>query len=384
VTLGLGTWQWQASALSLWGYTVSASLLVVLVLSPFLGAWADAGAHRKKVFSAFTFLGIMGTTGLFLFDEWTWALSSFVIANIGFSGANIFCNSLLSSVADEKDWHSLSLKGFGWGYLGGGVLLAINLLLISKFEFFGFDSKKEAVEACFASVAGWWFVFSLPALFFISEKKSHQRLDFALGLRAVRHFGSSLKQVFRTRNLLIFMVAYACFNDGIQTVIAMASLFGKEVLDLPEETLIGTLLMIQFLGLPFTLSMTGLAKRIGAKRTLQASLLFWLGIIVYGYGMETARDFWILGLLVSVVLGVSQALPRSVFAQLIPSHQQGEYFSFFALSGKMTSVLGPTVFAVVKDVTGNARYSILALGVLFLVGFICLSLVSIDRPQRAR
>jgi len=180
------------------------------------------------------------------------------------------------------------------------------------------------------------------------------------------------------------MIAFALFNDGIQTVIAMSSIYGKESLQLSESALIGTLLIVQFLGLPFTLLMTRLAQSFGAKKILMGTLFGWLGIIVFAMTMKTNTDFLILGVLVSVVLGASQALPRSIFASFIPPHQMAEYFSFFALSGKMTSILGPTIFAAVKDITGNPRMSILALGILFLLGTTLLGFVSVDQRSSAR
>lgn len=385
VTLSFLGPSWQTSAISLWGYTVSASLLITLILSPFLGAWADESGHRKKIFAFSSALGITATASLAYFDTWQSALICFVFANIGFSASNVFYNALLPCVAPEKEWDSLSLKGFAWGYVGGGILLAINLATILKFEWFGLPNKKAGIACSFIAVSVWWAAFTIPALIWIKEEVKAKIIDPLPGAqRQIHIFYSTLKSVIRNPNLLLFMVSFACYNDGIQTVISMASIFGKEILALNEDTLIGTLLIIQFLGLPFTLLMTFASKYFGAKRTLMASLAFWLVIVGYAFFMNSAQDFWVLGLMVSVVLGVSQALPRSIFASLIPRGRQAEYFSFFALSGKMTSILGPTIFAVVKDFSGDARLSILALGFLFLVGIGGLNFVSIDRAKTAR
>lgn len=383
VSLSLLGWSWNTSASSLWGYTVSASLFFTLIISLLLGSWADRCGHRKFFLGAFTFLGALATCGLGYFDSWKWALGSFVFANIGFSGSNIFYNSLIDSVAQEKEFHSLSLKGFAWGYVGGGVLLALNLLLIMQFDWFGLDSRTLAVQLSFFSVSVWWSAFTIPALIWIEEKAPETKLGFSM-----RHeFGQIKKMashVLASKNLLLFMIAFALFNDGIQTVIAMSSIYGKESLQLAESALIGTLLIVQFLGLPFTLLMTRVAERYGAKRVLMGSLIAWIGIIVFAFTMKSNSDFLILGVLVSMVLGVSQALPRSIFASFIPTSQMAEYFSFFALSGKMTSILGPSIFAAVKDATGNPKMSILALGILFLLGTSLLSLVSVDPRKSAR
>jgi len=378
VSLSILSWTWQTSAISLWGYTVSFSLVITLLLASFLGSWADERGYRKVLLGTFTTIGAIATAGLAYFDSWQSALLCFVIANIGFSASNIFYNSLLSAVGEPREWDTLSLKGYAWGYIGGGALLALNLLLILKYDFFGLSSKKSAIELSFLSVGIWWMVFTIPALLFIHETRRAQSVDGTSGVRHhLKQLWRTIQAVLQTRNLLIFMVSFALYNDGIQTVISMASIYGKEVLQIAEGSLIGTLLMIQVLGLPFTLIMTKVANRFGAKRTLLYSLSFWLLIIVYSYFMKTAVDFWILGILVSFVLGVSQAIPSSIFAKLIPKTRQAEYFAFFALSGKMTSIVGPTLFAVVKDVSGDARLSILALGILFAAGMIGLFFVRV-------
>jgi len=383
VTLSVFNWSWTTSASSLWGYTVSTSLLITLVISLLLGGWADRSGHRKLLLAVFTTLGVISTCGLGLFESWKLALGSFVLANVGFSGSNIFYNSLIDSVGEPEDYHSLSLKAFAWGYIGGGILLAINLLLIMQFEWFGFESRSSAVRLSFLSVSLWWSVFTIPALIWIKEKSPSIKSRFHLS-EEFRSLGRMARHVFASTNLLLFMIAFALFNDGIQTVIAMSSIYGKESLQLSESALIGTLLIVQFLGLPFTLLMTRLAQSFGAKKILMGTLFGWLGIIVFAMTMKTNTDFLILGVLVSVVLGASQALPRSIFASFIPPHQMAEYFSFFALSGKMTSILGPTIFAAVKDITGNPRMSILALGILFLLGTTLLGFVSVDQRSSAR
>lgn len=383
VTLSVFGASWQTSAISLWGYAVSFSLILTLLMAPIIGAWADENALRKKLLGIFTFLGAGASVALGFCDTWKSALVCFVVANIGFSASNIFYNSLISSVAEEKEWHSLSLKGFAWGYIGGGVLLAINLLMIQRFEWFAFESKKAAVEASFMSVGIWWAAFTVPSLLLIREYSAPRNTEIGEGiLRQLHIIWHTLKKVIKNKVLLLFMISFAFFNDGIQTVISMASIFGKEALQLDEGTLIGTLLMIQILGLPFTLGMTKLADRWGAKETLMGSLFFWLFIVAYAYFMETAKDFWMLGLMVAIVLGVSQALGRSIYASLIPKDRQAEYFAFFAISGKMTSIVGPTLFAAVKDATGNVRLSIVALGLMFVAGIVALCFVRLPRPNR--
>lgn len=381
VSLSLFGLTWTSTALSIWGYTVSASLVLSLILSLLLGSWADESGLKIRLLSIFTFLGCLGTLCLAFVDSWPWALACFVIGNIGFSGNTIFSNALLSDVAEEKDWHSLSLKGFAWGYVGGGLLLALNILSIKKYEWFGLASTIQGVKLSFISVGLWWLAWTIPSLLWISEKPKEARAPFRLGERL-----KGLKRTFVSiptiPSLLVFMIGYAFFNDGIQTVIAMASLFAREVLHLTEATILGVFLMVQFLGLPLTLFVISISKKWGAKQTLIASLVFWIGLIVYAYSMTNATDFWILGALVPLVQGPSQSLARSIYAGLIPQNRQAEFFAFFALSGKMTSVLGPLIFGLVRDLTQDSRLPILSLVAFFIIGLICLSFVSID-PRRS-
>lgn len=394
VQLSIFGWEWTTSAIALWGYTVSFSLFITLILSPLLGAWADQAGKRKHLFALFTILGCLGTAGLGFTTDWKIALLSFVIGNIGFSASIVFNNALLQHVTTENHYDALSLKGFAWGYIGGGILLLLNLIMIMKFEWLGIPSKQAGLQLSFLSVSVWWILFSLPAILFIDE--SRRRLSRAeqklLGpstgplhgpLTRAFEFLRTVKSLPRYPSLLLFILAFAFFNDGISTVISMASIYGKEALQLSEEVLIGTLLIIQFFGLPFTLGMTKLTKRFGTKQTLIGALVLWMAIILYAFEMKTSAQFFGLGLAVALVLGVSQALPRSIFAKLTPVGREAEFFSLFAISGKMTAMMGPFVFGAVKDLTGDSRFSILTLGIFFVIGLALLCFVKIPahRPS---
>ncbi len=373
----IGSLSWTSTAMSLWAYTVSFSILITLLISPLLGAWADQSARKLRVLGIFTMIGALATIGLGWCADWKSALLTFVVANVGFTASNVFYNALISSAAEEKDWHKVSLQGFAWGYIGGGILLAFNLLMIMKHEWFGWPSKQQGLEWSFVSVGIWWIIFTLPALFILKEDPPEVEATPRALFRRVFDLWKTIKSIPQIPYMLIFMLSFAFYNDAIQTIIAMASIFGKEVLALSESTLIGTLLMIQFLGLPFTLLMDPLEKKFGAKRVLMCSLCFWFVIVFFAYRMTNPSEFWILGVLVALVLGVSQSLSRSIFASMIPRRRQGEFFSFFALSGKMTSIMGPLLFGFVRDATGNPRLSILSLGVLFLLGIILLFFVKV-------
>jgi UMF1 family MFS transporter len=276
------------------------------------------------------------------------------------------------------------LKAYAWGYVGGGILLALNLVMIQNFSWFGLESKAAGSRLSFISVGVWWMLFTMPSLFWIQELKKEKTSSFQNRIHDyVFKLGVTLKTLPKIPSLLIFIFSFAFFNDGIQTVISMASIYGKEVMGLPEGQLIGTLLMIQFLGWPMTLGMIRLTRYFGTKRLLTLSLVIWLFLVIYAYQMKTSLDFWILGFFVAMVLGVSQALARSLYARLIPEGRQAEFFSLYALSGKMSSMMGPLVFGIVQDMTGNARYSILSLALFFLLGIALLQGVSIDPKRKA-
>ncbi|MGA0163028.1 MAG: MFS transporter [Bdellovibrionota bacterium] len=384
VNLQLFGWSWQSSAIAIWGYAVSFSIFLTLIISPILGSWADESSRRKFCLLGFSILGSFFTILLGVFRDWQLVLACFVLANVGFAASNIFYNSLISSVADESEWDQLSLKAYAWGYVGGGILLALNLVMIQNFSWFGLESKAAGSRLSFISVGVWWMLFTMPSLFWIQELKKEKTSSFQNRIHDyVFKLGVTLKTLPKIPSLLIFIFSFAFFNDGIQTVISMASIYGKEVMGLPEGQLIGTLLMIQFLGWPMTLGMIRLTRYFGTKRLLSLSLVIWLFLVIYAYQMKTSLDFWILGFFVAMVLGVSQALARSLYARLIPEGRQAEFFSLYALSGKMSSMMGPLVFGIVQDMTGNARYSILSLALFFLLGIALLQGVSIDPKRKA-
>jgi len=371
VHFSLGSLQWTSTALSLWSYTVSLSIFITFMLSLLLGGWADEGGYRKKVMGAFTIVGALAVGVLGFCESWTSALPVFVVANIGYWGSYIFYSSLLSSAGEEKDWHKISLHGFAWGYIGGGLSLALSLLLITKHLAFGLSTDVQAIRWSFVFVGFWWLASTLPALFILKESKvATQTLALPRGFisRRLLKLWDTAKSIPKIPYLLVFMLSYAFFNDAVSTVNATATIFGKEVLHLSNGTLIGTLLMIQFLGFPFTLMMAPVASKFGAKRTLIGVMCFWLLIIGAAYSIDSAFEFWILGAMIAMVLGASGSLPRSIFAAMIPKDRQGEFFSFLALSGKAAAMLGPLIFGLVRDATGNPRLSILSLGILFLLG----------------
>ena len=381
ISLGLFGLRFKTHASSLWAYSISISTLLVAMFAPVLGTIADLSHTRKKFLFAFCYLGCL-CTGLLYFvkrgDYWA-AIILFILANIGFEGSNVFYNAFLRSIAQgEIDW--ISGKGFAYGYLGGGIILAINLLIITKYQWFGLSSKEMGMRVSFLLVGFWWAIFSIPTFFLLKE---HGNVSIPLRKEVYQGFLTIFKIIKRLsqhRQATRFLIAFLIYNEGIQTVIVIAIVFGAVELLLKESTLIGILLMVQFIGIPGTLFFGKLARRIGAKATLLIILNIWVLVTIYAFFMKGEIGFWALGIIIGLILGGSQALSRSLYAMLIPSGHESEFFGFFAISQKFSAILGPLGFGIIRDITGSLRYSIIFLASLFLIGMLILNKIELRRP----
>ena len=370
-----------------WAYTTAIALLIVALISPILGAAADYLGAKKKFLAGFLFIGVAATAMLYFVDrgEWLYASAVFIVANVGFAGGNVFYESLLPHVAKEEEVHRVSTAGYAMGYVGGGVLLAINMAWILKPEIFGMADAGVASRIAFLSVAAWWLLFSIPLFRRVREPAPQLRLGESAGLNPVRvGFGrvwTTLKEVRRHRQLFLFLLAFWLYNDGIGTIIKMATLFGKEI-GIGTPHLIGALLLVQFVGIPFTFAFGSLAGRIGAKRGIYVALMVYTGISILGYFMTSAWQFWALAGLVALVQGGSQALSRSLYASMVPRSKSSEFFGFYSVSAKFAGVLGPFIFGAVSETVGGSRLSILSLIVFFVAGLILLSRVDVEEGRR--
>jgi UMF1 family MFS transporter len=387
VTIRFGTDVFTVSGSGLWGYAVSLSLLLTAICAPVLGALADFCRSKKRFLLAFTAWGSLFSCLLFLVGEknWLMCLVFFVCANIGFAGSMPFYDGFLPEIAtpDKIDW--VSGKGYAFGYAGGGILLLLHVVLITFHENFGIAERSLSIRISLGSVGIWWAVFALPMFMWVPEKAridekpadfSYLTFGFIRLFKTIKSFGSY-------RDLVWFLVAFLVYNDGIQTVIAMAAIFGKTALGFDETTLIGTLLMIQFIALPGALVFAKLATKIQAKRAVMVSLVLWIGVVTYAYFIKTALEFWILGGLVGLILGGSQAISRSLYGQLIPKDRPAEFYGFFTISAKFASVLGPLVFGLVSDLSHNPRHAILSVMFFFVAGLVLLAPVDVERGRRA-
>lgn len=368
-------------ATAFWSYTVAASMLLVALVAPALGNLADRHAIKKPLLVVCTTTGAIATALLFFTGNGACLLAAelFLVGNIGFAAGNIFYNAFLPELASGAEADRLSSRAYALGYIGGGVALALVFLLIEGHAWFGIADKGAATRLGFLVTGAWWLLFALPAFRWLKDgplrpgsQRLHTPADY---LRLARELAGY-------PDLLRFLLAYLLYNDGIQTIIAIAAIFASAELGLGTATILGCYLMIQFLAMPATLLTARLATRWGARRTVIITLVVFALITVYAATMRSAIEFWILGAAVSLVLGGSQALSRSLYAGLVPPARSAEFFSFFAISSKFASVLGPLVFALLIDLTGSNRLAIFSLTGFFVVGLWLLSGVDIERGRR--
>jgi UMF1 family MFS transporter len=363
-------------------------LSVAAVLSPVLGAIADFAAVKKKMLAAFMGLGVIATACMALIQQGDWLLAAglFVLGNIGATGSFVFYDSLLPHIARAGEIDRVSAAGYALGYLGGGVLLAVNLAWIQMPAFFGLDGAGTATRLSFLSVAIWWLGFSIPLFRSVAEPPRVIEADEQAGQRPIRvaltRLGETLHELRGYRQAFLMMLAFLVYNDGIGTIIRMATIYGTEI-GLPEGALIGALLLVQFIGIPFAFLFGQIAGRIGAKRSIGLTLAIYMGISVLGYFMTSVGHFYALACAVGMVQGGSQALSRSMFASMIPRHKSSEFFGFFGVFEKFAGIAGPAVFALMIWATGSSRNAILSVLLFFVVGAALLAMVDVEEGRRA-
>ena len=383
VQSGLVTFRTTASAL--WAYGVSFSLLLTALSAPILGALADFSGSKKRFLFGFTYAGAALTSLLYFVrdgDYWL-CLGLFVGANIGFAGGMTFYNAFLPEVAPEGKMDWVSGKGYAFGYIGGGLLLALHVLLITYHESLGIPDKSMSIRISLASVAIWWGLFAIPLFLWVPEVRriGDKPENLSYVAYGFGRFFKTLRSFRHYRDLFWFLAAFLVYNDGIQTVIAMAAIFGKTALGLDTGTLIGTLLLTQIVAWPGALLFAKLAEHIQSKYAVMVALLLWCGIGTYAYFLRWAIEFWILGGLVGLVLGGSQAISRSLYAELIPKARPAEFFGFFAISAKFASIFGPLIFGLITDLSENPRNAIVSVILFFVLGMIMLSRVDMERGR---
>lgn len=369
-------------ATSYWGYANSISMVLVAIAAPILGALADHSGKKKMLLSRFAAVGIITTALLFFVStgDWLLAMILYIIGHFGFSGSTIFSDSLLPHVATRDDVDQVSSKGWALGYIGGGLLLLINLAWIMKPGWFGIPSVEMASRLSFLSVAIWWALFSIPILKRVPEPAAVREAGESENLLrgTFQRLGNTFREVSKYKELFKFLVAFWLYNDGIGTIITMAAIYGAE-LGIAQTTLIAVILMVQFVAAPFSILFGWLSKKIGNKSTILIGLGIYTVVAAYGYFVSGTLEFWILGFVVAMAQGGSQALSRSLYASMSPKAKSAEFFGFYDVSSKFAGIIGPTVFGLVGASMGSSRYAILALIPLFVIGGILLMAVDVKQ-----
>jgi UMF1 family MFS transporter len=374
-----------ADATAYWAYTTSLSLLVVAVIGPWLGASADLAGATKRFLAVALALGVCGTASLALIGGGMFILASllFTVANFGFASGNIFYESLLPHVVRFDDLDRVSARGYALGYLGGGLLLVINALWLARPDWFWMPNREFALRLCFVSVALWWLVFSLPLFRRVEEPGTPARLQPRGGVFAAgfRRLAGTLREVRRYRQLVIFLVAFWLYNDGISTIIKLAAAYGDEI-GVDHNDMLIALILTQFIGFPCSLAFAALASRFGAKHSILVGLAAYILISVAGFFIQHAWHFYALAAMVGVVQGGTQALSRSLFTTMVPKNHSTEFFGFFSTGEKMAGIVGPVLFGVIGQLTGSSRWGIVSLTVLFVAGAFLLTRVDEEEGRR--
>ncbi len=354
------------------GTANSTASILIMLLAPLLGTIADQGGLKKTLLGSFMTLGIIATLGLTLvgMSQWQWAMAGFVVAVIGWLGANIFYDSLLVNVAQEHELNQISAFGYSLGYLGGGLLFTLCVVMSLKPQWFGFEATTTAVRWAFGITALWWGLFSLPLLWKVNEKlpTNYVRPSFKILVK------QSFKQLWQTilhirslKHVSLFLLAYWLYIDGVDTVIAMSVDYGQ-ALGFDSSNLITALLITQFIAFPAALVFGWLGNKIGAKQGILIGLTFYAVITIGAAFMQTVMGFYALAIAVGLVQGGVQALSRALYASLIPVEQAAEFFGFYNMLGKFASVLGPIMVGWAGILTGSPRMGLLALLILFILG----------------
>ncbi|MBI3813981.1 MAG: MFS transporter [Nitrospinae bacterium] len=384
---------------ALWDFIVAIAMLIVAIISPILGAIADFSAKRRTFQIFFCYLGVIFSGLLFFVGAGDYLIGSlfFIFALIGFSASIVFNDSFLIQISTEKNIGRISSLGWGLGYIGGGLLLLINLIMLQFPNLIGLPKDYFTVQDCFLSVAMWWFIFSIPAFMFIKEKpigsklhegesyrfpliKSGVTTSISIGVKRLNHTFKSIKQ---HRELFKFLLAFLIYNDGIETVIIMASIFGAEVVKMDTGELILYFLMIQGIAFIGSIVFGHFADAAGKKTAIIISLIIWCFVSIWAYFLgiiwDMKTEYWILGMIAATVLGGSQAISRSFCGALTPHEKAAEFFGFYAISGRFATIFGPLIYGLIIHFTKSIQAGILSVIIFFIVGMLILFTVNEEK-----
>jgi UMF1 family MFS transporter len=366
------------------GTANSVASLVIVVLAPVLGAIADKGGAKKRFLMFFALMGVVMTAALYLVTEGRWGLAVllYMAAIIGFSGGNVFYDSLLVHITGTRKLDVVSAMGFAFGYLGGGILFAINVFMTQRPDIFGLAGQSEAVRISFVLVAIWWAVFSIPIFLFVKEPKAETP---SMGFRAIasgfRQLGSTFQEIRRLRVVFMFLLGYWLYIDGVDTIVRMAVDYGLSI-GFDSNKLIVALLITQFIGFPSAIVFGKIGEKLGPKTGIFIGLGFYIFVTSWAYFMTTVAEFYALAVCIGLVQGGVQSLSRSLYARIIPVNKSAEFFGFYNMLGKFAAVIGPVMVGWVGVTLGNSRLGILSIVVLFVFGAAFLYRVKVDEGIR--
>ncbi|OKK05724.1 MFS transporter [Streptomyces sp. CB02488] len=369
---------------SLFAYTISASLVVAVILMPIVGAAADRTGRKKPLLAAAAYVGATATAAMFFLDGTRYLLGAFllIVANAAISVSMVLYNAYLPQISEPDERDAVSSRGWAFGYTSGALVLVLNLILYTGHDSFGL-SESDAVRICLASAGVWWGAFTVVPLRRLRDRQvapGHGAVGSGWG-----QLMATLRDMRRHPLTLSFLLAYLVYNDGVQTVISQASVYGSEELGLDQTTLITAVLLVQILAVAGALGMGRMARVYGAKRTILASLVVWTLILVAGYFLPADAPvfFYALAAAIGLVLGGSQALSRSLYSHLVPHGKEAEYFSAYEMSDRGLSWLGPLVFGLAYQLTGSYRDAIISLVIFFVAGSVLLARVPVRRAVAA-
>tara|TARA_Y100001970_G_C14251147_1_gene871993 strand:- start:1892 stop:3208 length:1317 start_codon:yes stop_codon:yes gene_type:complete len=366
------------------GIANSISSIIIALVAPILGAIADKGSAKKKFLITFAFLGIIMTGGLWFVQQGQWKLAAilYIMSTVGFMAGNIFYDSLLPSVAKKEKIDYVSSLGYSLGYLGGGLLFLINVLMYLNPSWFGIPDQSTAIRISFISVSIWWGVFTLPIIFFFPEPNKTKKIPIRNAISSgFKQINETYKNIREMKIIGTFLLAYWLYEDGVATIVRMAVKVGSSMGFEPAD-LILAILMVQFIGVPAALLYNWFGSKIGVKNAVLFAICGYGVATILGYLMTEKFHFYLLAVIIGCFQGGIQALSRSLFSRLIPKGKEAEFFGFYNMLGKFAAVLGPLIMGYITILTGNVRTGILSILVLFVLGAIILRKVDFDAGEK--
>ena len=363
------------------GAANSFAAVLVVLLAPLIGVWADRAGMKKRLLMLFALLGIVMSGGLFLVQQgfWPLALMLYMLAVVGFSVANVTYDALLPAVVGDGSPEKLSAYGFALGYLGGGLLFAVNVWMVLQPQLFGLADSAEAVRWSFLMVAAWWFLFSLPVMLFVPDRQ-HQESD----RKMISTWGDLVDTWRELRTLpmaFTFLIAYWLYIDGVDTIVRMAVDYGL-ALGFESNDLLTALLITQFVGFPAALAFGHLGSRIGAKRGIWIAIMVYMLVVFFAWRMQSSQEFYALAVVIGLVQGGIQALSRALFSRLVPAERAGRFFGLYNMMGKFAAVIGPVMVGWTAVLFDSPRAGILSVLVLFVLAALLLSRVDVELGER--